>query len=84
MVRDRLRPRRAGGTGRSGRRTGVSVVEGKAEAEQAMALLRKAVGMGYLDAVAFRTDSALDTYRQREDFKKLLQEVEQKSVAKPK
>ncbi len=50
----------------------MSAAEGKAEADQAMALLRKAVGMGYRDAGAFRTDSALDPLRQREDFKKLL------------
>ena len=54
------------------------------EADQAMALLRKAVGMGYRDAVAVRTDSALDPLRQREDFQKLLQELEQKSAARPK
>jgi hypothetical protein len=72
----------AGLAGRDG--AGVSAAEGKAEAEQAMALLRKAVGMGYLDAGAVRTDSALDPFRQREDFQKLLQEVEQKSAAKPK
>ena len=61
---------------------GVSAAEGKAEADQAMALLRKAVGMGYRDAVAVRTDSALDPLRQREDFQKLLEELEQKTTAK--
>ena len=71
----------AGLAGRDG--AGVSAAEGKAEADQAMALLRKAVGMGYRDAGAFRTDSALDPLRQREDFKKLLAELEQKSAAKP-
>ena len=71
----------AGLAGRDG--AGVSAAEGKAEADQAMALLRKAVDMGYLDAVAVRTDSALDPLRQREDFKKLLTELEQKSAAKP-
>ena len=58
----------AGLAGRDG--AGVSAAEGKAEADQAMALLRKAVGMGYRDAVAVRTDSALDPLRQREDFQK--------------
>ena len=61
----------------------MSAAEGKAEADQAMALLAKAVGIGYRDPVASRTDSALDPLRQREDFQKLLQELEQKSAAKP-
>ena len=72
----------AGLAGRDG--AGVSAAEGKAEADQAMALLRKAVGMGYRDPVAVRTDSALDPFHQREDFQKLVQEVEQNSAAKPK
>ena len=62
----------------------MSAAEGKAEADQAMALLRKTVDMGYRDASSFRTESALDPLRQREDFKKLLAELEQKSPAKPK
>ena len=62
---------------------GVSAAEAKAEAGQAMTLLRKAVGMGYRDAGAFRTESALDPLRQREDFKKLLEEVEKKTTATP-
>ena len=82
VVRDGLRRAAlAGLAGRDG--AGVSAAEGKAEADQAMALLRKAVGMGYRDAGAVRTDSALDPLRQREDFKKLLTELEQKSAAKP-
>ncbi len=81
VVRDGLR--RATLAGLAGRDGGVSAAEGKAEADQAMALLRKAVGMGYRDASRFRTDSALDPLRQREDFQKLLQELEQKSAAKP-
>ena len=81
MVRDGLH--RATLAGLAGRDGGVSAAEGKAEADQAMTLLRKAVGIGYRDPVAFRTDSALDPLRQREDFQKLLQELEQKSAAKP-
>jgi hypothetical protein len=46
--------------------------------------LRKAVGMGYRDASGFRTDSALDPLREREDFKKLLTELEKKPSAKSK
>ena len=62
----------------------MSAAQGKAETAQAMALLRKTVGMGYRDASAFRTDSALDPLREREDFKKLLEELEKKSTAKTK
>ena len=60
----------AGLAGQDG--AGVPAGEAKAEADQAMALLRKAVDMGYRNAAAFRTESALDPLRKREDFKKLL------------
>jgi tetratricopeptide (TPR) repeat protein len=63
----------AGLAGRDG--AGVSAAEGEAEADQAMALLRKAVGMGYADADAFRNDSALDPLREREDFRMLMMEL---------
>jgi hypothetical protein len=39
--------------------------------------------MGYRDVAAFRTESALDPLRKREDFKKLLQEMQNPSPAKP-
>jgi hypothetical protein len=41
--------------------------------ERAMALLRKTVDMGHRNAANFRTESALDPLRKREDFEKLLQ-----------
>jgi eukaryotic-like serine/threonine-protein kinase len=63
--------------------SGVSAAEAKPEADQAMALLRKAVDMGYRNAAKFRTESALDPLRKREDFQKLLQEVETPPPAKP-
>jgi serine/threonine protein kinase/tetratricopeptide (TPR) repeat protein len=66
--------------GRDG--AGVSAGQGEAETAQAMAVLRKAVGMGYRDP-RFQTDSTLDPLRQREDFRKLLAEVENQSAAKP-
>jgi tetratricopeptide (TPR) repeat protein len=56
---------------------------GEAEATKVMGLLRKAVGMGYRDFDTFRTDLALDPLRERDDFKKLLAELENKSPAKP-
>jgi hypothetical protein len=62
---------------------GVSAAEREAETDRAMALLRKTVGLGYRDASGFRTDSALDSLRQREDFKTLLAELEKPSPAKP-
>jgi hypothetical protein len=40
--------------------------------------------MGYRDGEAFRTDWALDPIRDREEFKKLLAELEKTSPAKPK
>ena len=70
----------AGLAGQEG--TGVSAAEGKAHADQAMALLRKAVD-GFRYIPEYRTEGALDPLREREDFKKLLTELEQKSAAKP-
>ena len=71
----------AGLAGQEG--TGVSADEGKAHADQAMALLRKAVDAGFGDIDEYRTEGALDPLREREDFKKLLTELEQKSAARP-
>jgi hypothetical protein len=71
----------AGLAGREG--TGVSAAEGKAHADQAMALLRKAVD-GFRNIRFYRIEGALDPLREREDFKKLLTELEQKLAARPK
>jgi tetratricopeptide (TPR) repeat protein len=46
-----------------------------AEAEQAMAWLKKAVAVGYKDAAHMEKDKDLDALRDREDFKKLLAEL---------
>ena len=62
----------------------MSAAEGKTHADQAMALLRKAVDASFGDINLYRTEGALDPLRQREDFKKLLAELEQKSAARPK
>ena len=48
-----------------------------------MEWLHRAVAMGYRNANEIRIESALDPLRKREDFKKLLEEVEKKSPAKP-
>jgi eukaryotic-like serine/threonine-protein kinase len=71
----------AGLAGQDG--AGVSAAEGRAEADQAMALLRKAVDAGHRDPTEFRAADALDPLRGREDFKKLVAELEKPSPAKP-
>ncbi len=45
-------------------------------AERAMDLLRKAVAMGYRHPAAMRTDHDLDALRDRDDFRKLLADLE--------
>ena len=47
-----------------------------------MALLKKAVDTGYRNGAAFRTETALEPLRGREDFKKLLEELETTPPAK--
>jgi hypothetical protein len=71
----------AGLAGQEG--AGVSDAEGKFQASQAMGLLKKAVDMGYRDAAGFRTESALDPLREREDFKNLLAELDKPSPPGP-
>ena len=71
----------AGLAGRDG--AGVSAALAQAEADQAMTDIRKSVAMGYRDAAVLQTDSALDPLRQREDFRKRLEELEKPSPAKP-
>ncbi len=63
----------AGLAGRDG--SGVSADLGRAEADQATALLKKAVGMGYREASAFLTKSALDPLRNRPDFWMLMMDL---------
>jgi tetratricopeptide (TPR) repeat protein len=50
-------------------------------ADRAMELLHKAVKAGYKDAGLMKKDSDLDPLRSREDFKKLLREIEGKKSA---
>jgi tetratricopeptide (TPR) repeat protein len=64
----------AGLAGRGG--SGVSVAEGKTAADKAMQWLRQAVDMGYRNANEIRIESALDPLRGREDFQKLVKELE--------
>jgi serine/threonine-protein kinase len=64
----------AGLAGRDG--SGVSAAEATSEAETAMLLLHKAVGMGYRTADAYRTEDALDPLRGRDDFRMLILDLE--------
>ena len=50
----------------------VSAGDASSEADKAMALLKKAVGMGYRSLDAFRTETALDPLRDRPDFRLLM------------
>ncbi len=75
------KPRLAGLAGRDG--SGVSAAEGRPAADRAMAMLRKAIDAGHRDPTEFRATDALDPLREREDFKKLVAELEKPSPAKP-
>jgi serine/threonine-protein kinase len=55
--------------------SGVPVGGGPAEAERAMSLLRKAVGMGLRTPDAFRTEAALGLLRDRDDFRALMMDL---------
>ena len=63
----------AGLAGRDG--SGVSAAAAASEADTAMALLAKAVTMGYRNPNAFRTESALDPLRNRPDFQILMMDL---------
>jgi serine/threonine-protein kinase len=57
--------------------SGVLAAEGRAEADKAMALLRKAAYEGYRNpaASAYRTESALNPLRGRDDFRLLMMDL---------
>ena len=54
---------------------GVTAAEAEDEAARAIAALRTAARMGYRDAHVWRTDSALDLLRSRDDFRLLMMDV---------
>jgi len=54
----------------------VPAAAASSEAETAMALLGKAVTMGYLNRHAYKTESALDPLRNRPDFQLLMMDLE--------
>ncbi len=51
---------------------GVSVAEATSQAEEAMAILRRAVAAGYTDFDHFRVEPGLDPLRSRDDFRRLI------------
>ena len=63
----------AGLAGRAG--SGVSAGEATSQADAAMGLLWKAIGMGYRYTDHYRTEDALDPLRGREDFKLLMMDL---------
>ena len=54
---------------------GVLAAEGAHQSEQAMAVLRQGVAMGYRNPDAYRTESALDPLRNRPDFQALMMDL---------
>jgi tetratricopeptide (TPR) repeat protein len=57
----------------------MSVAEGQAAADKAMAALRRAIAAGYRNIELLRTNNDLDTLRSRADFRKLVKELEAKT-----
>jgi hypothetical protein len=55
--------------------TGVSADEKDTEAERAMALLWRAAGMGFRAPDAYRAETALNSLRNRPDFRLLLMDL---------
>jgi serine/threonine-protein kinase len=60
--------------------SGVTPAEGEGEAARAMEWLGRAVAMGYGNVNELRIESALDSLRSREDFKKLMKQLEEKAA----
>jgi serine/threonine protein kinase/tetratricopeptide (TPR) repeat protein len=63
----------AGLAGRPG--SGVSATQGADEAGKAMAVVRRAIAMGYRNPDTYQTEVALDTLRDRPDFRALLMDL---------
>jgi eukaryotic-like serine/threonine-protein kinase len=55
--------------------TGISADEGSSESDTAMAVLHKAVALGFRSGDAFRNESALDPLRDRTDFRLLMMDL---------
>ena len=63
----------AGLAGKAG--SGISAAEGPAHAEEAMAILRRAVAGGYRDPDHLRVEPGLDPLRSRDDFRLLMMDL---------
>ena len=70
----------AGLAGKEG--SGVTSDEGRAEAVAAVEALRKAVADGYRDRQAINNDPMFAALRQRDDFQRLIKDLEPKSQTK--
>jgi tetratricopeptide (TPR) repeat protein len=57
--------------------SGLSPGEARAEADQVMAVLRRSVAAGYNSAEKIQKDTDLESLRNRDDFKKLIEELQQ-------
>jgi hypothetical protein len=55
--------------------SGISAADGQVEADWAMGLLRKVVGLGYRNRDAFSTDPALVPLRDRPDFRLMMMDL---------
>ncbi len=76
------RAKLAGAAADSG--SGLSPAEARAEADQAMAVLRRSVAAGFNSAEKIQKDTDLESLQNRDDFKKLIQELQQpKKPAEP-
>jgi serine/threonine-protein kinase len=62
--------------------SGLTAAEARAAADGAMATLRRAVAAGFRNAAHLRADTDLDALRPRDDFQKLIQDLEANPEAK--
>jgi hypothetical protein len=58
--------------------SGLTPIEGQAATDKAMDALRRVVTAAYRNVARMRVDTDLDALRKREDFQKLMQELEAK------
>jgi serine/threonine protein kinase/tetratricopeptide (TPR) repeat protein len=63
--------------------SGVPAADRPKEAELAIELLKKAIGLGYRNPGTYRLETALDALRDHENFQKLMAKLEAKTPADP-
>jgi tetratricopeptide (TPR) repeat protein len=59
----------------------VTTEERESQFSRSIECLRKAIDLGYRSPVTYLTESALDPLRDRDDFKKLMSELDEKAAA---